>query len=351
MHMSRRVSSSVALVSNTKTLVGALAAALFMCSTSYAATFGHSRIVSALGQPLRIDVPVSQLTPDDLRSLDVSTAPASAWAQAGLTPPVDLESISLHLADGYTPGSKVIQLRSTQPFDKPVADLLLDVRTASGQQRHQVSLLTHAGQDAIHAAGGVSQGPRAGATGSAAGQATDERMLRGMIRVKKGDTMFAIARRHAVRGVTVYQMMMALQRANPQAFIQGNINLVKAGATLAMPDMAGLTAISDKEARRLFAAQAQAFALFDAIGWPADLRSFETGRSTLGPARFEDDSALDYVRLIEATEGGRLFIDASGQLRILRPRLRPGRARETASAHECDGRGRAGGQDERPAIH
>jgi pilus assembly protein FimV len=257
--MSRRVSSSVALVSNTKPLVGALAAALFMCSTSYAASFGHSRIVSALGQPLRIDVPVSQLTPDDLRSLNVVPAPASAWTQAGLIPPVDLASIDLHLADGYTPGSKVIQIRSTEPFDKPVADLLLDVRTASGQQRYQVSLLTHASQDAIRSAGGVSQGSR---VGDAAGSPTDQRVLRGMIRVKQGDTMFAIARRHAVRGVTVYQMMMALQRANPRAFIQGNINLVKAGATLAMPDMAGLTAISDKEARRLFAKQAQAFALY-----------------------------------------------------------------------------------------
>jgi pilus assembly protein FimV len=234
-----------------------------MCSTSYAASLGHSRIVSAPGQPLRIDLPVNQLTPDDLRSFNVTTPPASAWAQAGLTPPVDLTSISLDLVDGYTPGSKVIQLRSTDPFNKPVADLLLDVRTASGQQRYQVSLLAHASQDALRSASGATQGAEVrGATASAAGQPANRRLLRGMIRVKKGDTMFAIAQRHAVRGVTVYQMMMALQKANPHAFIEHNINLVKAGATLAMPDMAGLTAISDKEARRLFAQQAQAFALY-----------------------------------------------------------------------------------------
>ncbi|HWL29891.1 MAG TPA: hypothetical protein VNQ97_13380, partial [Burkholderiaceae bacterium] len=152
-----------------------------MCSTTYAASFGHSRIVSALGHPLRIDVPVHQLTPDDLRSFNVTTAPAAAWAQAGLTPPVDLTSISLDLADGYTPGSKVIQLRSTEPFDKPVADLLLDVRTASGQQRYQVSLLTHASQDALRSAGGAS--PSAG-VGGAAAQPGNQRMLRGLIRVK-----------------------------------------------------------------------------------------------------------------------------------------------------------------------
>src|SRR3546814_184838 len=74
--------------------------------------------------------------------------------------------------------------------------------------------------------------------------------------------MFAIAQRHAVPGVTIYQMMIALQRANPQAFIHENINLVKAGASLSMPGHDALTAISDREARRLFQQQAQAFAQY-----------------------------------------------------------------------------------------
>src|SRR3546814_12876380 len=71
------------------------------------------------------------------------------------------------------------------------------------------------------------------------------------INVRPGDTMFAIALRNAVPGVSVYQMMMALQRANPGAFIHDNVNLVKAGATLSVPGMAELTAVSAKEARRL----------------------------------------------------------------------------------------------------
>src|SRR5690606_36655825 len=51
-----------------------------------------------------------------------------------------------------------------------------------------------------------------------------------------------------------------LAKANPQAFIEGNINLVKAGATLAIPDTAALRAISDREARRIFQQHTQAFA-------------------------------------------------------------------------------------------
>src|SRR5690606_30206501 len=76
--------------------------------------------------------------------------------------------------------------------------------------------------------------------------------------------------------VTVYQMMMALQRSNPQAFIQDNVNLVKAGATLTMPDMDVLTALSDREARRLFLQHAQAFALYRQRGGPADMSAAST---------------------------------------------------------------------------
>ncbi|MDS1141776.1 FimV/HubP family polar landmark protein [Pusillimonas sp. SM2304] len=253
MQMSRGVPSSIVLVSNTKPLIGALAAALLACSTSYAASFGHSRLVSGLGQPLHINVPVTQLSADDLRSFSAVPAPAAAWDQAGLTPPVDLASLHLHLVDGYAPGSKLIQVRSDQAFNKPVADLLLDISTATGHQRYQVSLLTHAQSDAAAM-------PQPG-SGSMAGT-TPSDVPQTAIHVRRGDTMFAIAGRHAVSGVTVYQMMIALQRANPQAFIHDNLNLVKAGATLTMPDRAALTAISDREARRLFQQQAQAFAQY-----------------------------------------------------------------------------------------
>ncbi len=227
-----------------------------MCSTAQAASLGHSRVVSALGQPLHINVPIIELSADDLRTLAVSPAPAPAWAQAGLTPPVDLNTLQLRLADGYAPGTKVVELRSSQPFDKAVADVLLDVRTASGQQRYQVSLLTQGGTG-VAAAQRSAELRGAGSAASASALAAQR-----AISVKRGDTMFAIARRHAVQGVTVYQMMIALQKANPQAFIHENINLVKAGATLQMPDMAALTAISDREARRLFMKQAHEFALY-----------------------------------------------------------------------------------------
>src|SRR5690625_2350587 len=235
-------------------ILAAVLVAGLACSPWHAATLGHSRLVSALGEPLRITIPVTQITPSEVETLRVTPAPMSDWAQAGLTPPVDLASLQSRLEDGHAPGMRVLHVWSDHVFDRPIADLLLDIRTSSGVQRYQVSLLAQGGATAIQApVAGAVAAPGTGTT--AAGGFAEQRP----IVIRRGDTMFSVARRHAVPGVTVYQMMIALQRANPHAFIHENVNLVKAGEQLAMPDMAALTAISDREARRIFHEQVVAF--------------------------------------------------------------------------------------------
>lgn len=53
--------------------------------------------------------------------------------------------------------------------------------------------------------------------------------------VKRGDTLGEIARRNLVSGVTLDQMLIAIYRSNEDAFIRGNINLVRAGRILHIP--------------------------------------------------------------------------------------------------------------------
>ena len=240
-------------------LVVALAAMLAVPILAEAASIGHSRLISAPGQPLSINVPLRDLTDADLQSLRVAAAPAAAWRQAGLLPPVELSSLRFNLEAGFAPGSRVIQVRSSQPFDGPVADLLIQVDTAAGSQLHQVSLLAQASPPGVAStqAGASSAGP-ALSSGAVVGAPPASRS----IEVQRGDTLFALALVNAVEGVTVYQMMVALQKANPQAFINSNMNLVKAGATLTIPNAAALREVSDRQARRIFQQQAQAYAAY-----------------------------------------------------------------------------------------
>lgn len=236
-------------------LAVAMMAGYLTGSPVQAATFGHSRLVSAVGEPLRITIPVTELSAAEAESLRIFPAPASAWANASLTPPVDVTTLQTRLTDGYTPGSRVLQVWSDQVFNKPIADLLLDIHTSSGVQRYQVSLLARGGASAVQTPVVVSTPDRRDQSAAKQPDIIDQPP----VLIRRGDTMFSVAQRHAVSGVTVYQMMMALQRANPDAFIHQNINLVIAGARLVMPDMDALTAISDREARRLFHEQVVAF--------------------------------------------------------------------------------------------
>jgi pilus assembly protein FimV len=238
-------------------MLGALAV-----SPAQAATFGHARLASAAGRPLVVVVPVTGLTAADLQTLSAQPAPAAAWAQAGLTPPVALESLSVSVAPGVgNKSDRELRIHSPQAFTGTLADILLDVKTATGSERYQVSLIAPGPAHGQPTDAGAAQpsGTRGPALGSAQAPTSVRRVPAGSIRVHTGDTMFAIARRHRVEGVSIYQLMLALQRANPQAFIHQNINLVRAGASLAVPDVADMLSISDAEARRQFVAQTAAF--------------------------------------------------------------------------------------------
>jgi len=72
----------------------------------------------------------------------------------------------------------------------------------------------------------------------------------GTYEIKKGDTLFAIARRTRHDGVTLNQMIVALYRANPEAFVGGNINQLRVGHILAVPGMEDVAALNAAEAAR-----------------------------------------------------------------------------------------------------
>ena len=85
-------------------------------------------------------------------------------------------------------------------------------------------------------------------------------------------------------------------QANPQAFINDNVNLIKAGATLNVPGSEQLTALSDREARDIFQKHASAFAQYrqrlagevarvePAIAQPADSGQVTTPATQSEPA-------------------------------------------------------------------
>ena len=203
----------------------ALGLTLALSTQAFALKTGHGRVVSAPGEPLRVSIPLLEVLAADVSTLQVKVASADAWAKAGLTPPVSLASMAVSIEAGFVKDSRTLVLRSNQGVDRQVIDVLLEVSSASGSTQVQSSFLVLTRAD----------------EGTA-----------GSVLVKPGDTLSGIALANPVAGADLYQMLWALYQANPQAFISQNMNLLKAGVTLKIPDAQTVRAIDPKLARDMY---------------------------------------------------------------------------------------------------
>jgi pilus assembly protein FimV len=79
------------------------------------------------------------------------------------------------------------------------------------------------------------------------------------VRVARGDTAARIAANHLPPGVSLDQMLVAMLQTNPQAFINGNVNLLRAGARIELPDFNEASQVTPQEARQLVRAQTRDF--------------------------------------------------------------------------------------------
>jgi pilus assembly protein FimV len=82
------------------------------------------------------------------------------------------------------------------------------------------------------------------------------------VTVKTGDTAGKIAALNKLAGVSLDQMLVALLRSNPDAFIGGNANRIKSGAVLDIPNAEAASAISAGEATQTIIAQSRDFNAF-----------------------------------------------------------------------------------------
>lgn len=199
-------------------------------NAALAAKPGHGSVMSPAGAPLRVEIPLYELTPADITALKANIAQPPAWAAAGLTSPAPLESLSVSIEPGFSSGSRRLVVRSSQAVNRPIVDVLLDVTLATGSLPVQSSFLVL-----------VSPSPA------------------GSVIVATGDTLAGIAQRHAVPGADLYQMLWALYQANPKAFISQNMNLLRAGASLLIPDAQTVLAVDAKYAYGMFLKHAEAF--------------------------------------------------------------------------------------------
>jgi pilus assembly protein FimV len=116
--------------------------------------------------------------------------------------------------------------------------------------------------------------------------------------VKRGETLAAIAAANRTEGVSINQMMLALQRENVQAFSDNNINRLKAGSVLSIPDDDTVRTIDADKARQFIRGQN---ADFQRYREQLARRSGQTRDSAATPNAGADDAGQRGVRSSSGT--------------------------------------------------
>ena len=191
------------------------------CSVS-ALTLGSPKVISKPGEPLRAEIPINFLTNEKAKyadSLSVEIPSQKEYERLGISPRV----LELNVLAGIyqnTEGRLVVlvELSNLPPkSEDPFIDFLIKLNWTSGSMMKNFSMLIGDPQK---------------------------------ITVKSGQTLSEIALQISTRydGATLDQAMMALYKANPDAFASGSINRLAAGANLLLPSQTLIRSISPIEA-------------------------------------------------------------------------------------------------------
>jgi len=258
---------------NRSALVLALGLA-FSATLAHAAGLGRITVQSALGQPLRAEIEVTAVSRDEANSLAVRLASMSAFRQANLEFNPALTGLRVNLdrrGENY-----VVRIASPNPVNEPYLDLLLELTSSSGRVVREYTILLdppalRAGQEVVApvarppAPVAAASAPAAPAPAAAAPRAAPAAPAVGAASnwtVKRGETLSTIAERTRPAAASLDQMLVALFRANPGAFIGGNMNNLRADSVLSVPPEQQILATDPASARREVATQSADFAQY-----------------------------------------------------------------------------------------
>ncbi len=238
-------------------------ASVLACSSwwAQAVSMGPVSVSSGIGQPLRAYIAITQFKVEDLRQLQVRLADAASFQQAGISVHPALNGLQVSLAFRGN-GEPVIALVGQVPVTENFLDLIVEAQWPSGRLAMNYTLLVSpvgALPDAATPVMSPVVDPQALVAPSAAAQSPGNANPSALT-VRAGDTALKLVLAQRPAGVSLAQMLVAMVRANPEAFIEGNVNLLREGAEIQMPSVQEAAQISAEEARQTVLAQNADFA-------------------------------------------------------------------------------------------
>lgn len=274
----------------------AVASSLLLLSNANATGLGKLTVLSALGQPLRAEIELTSPDKDEIASLVPKLATAEAFRQSNID--FNPALFSLRFVVESRGAGYVIRVTSTQAMNEPFVDLLLEMNSNNGKLLREYTFLLDPAELRNSQSAQVANPVNIALPNSSSSSSTvsapakqlvspspnsnlaspaplpQKRVtvktpeinknikISGDYQVKRGDTLSKIAGEYKSDGVSLDQMLVSMYKANPQAFSGSNMNRLKSGQILSIPDADTSRASAGIEPHAVVLAHATDFASY-----------------------------------------------------------------------------------------
>lgn len=243
-----------------------LSAALLLLGSSPALKalgLGEIEMQSTLNQPMNAAIELTSAANTDLSTVSVTLASPAAHQRIGLSRSQVLSDFDFNIEKDAS-GNAIVRVTSRRAVQEPFIEFLLELAWPNGRLLREYTVLVDPPltmpATPARPVSPVSRAPAvtpAPATPVPVTRAPATSVTRSASRtsgadsygpIRRNETLWSIAEQLRPAGVSTHQMMLALQRKNPQAFVNNNINNLQAGVTLAVPTRDEIAGMSASEA-------------------------------------------------------------------------------------------------------
>ncbi len=280
-----------------------IARLIFLMSLSIGAqalTLAGIEVKSLKGEPLKAEVTVLNASPEEWGQLVVKVASPDRFSQLGLVYTPAVGQLQIELFESKE-GNQRILLSSPQSFSDNFVDLLLEAQTASSKWVKAFTLMLKAPQAKVESPLQLATAPDPSSTPQSTTPPAEHV-------VQKGESASQIIQKWLTQDMSTQQMLVALLKNQPDAFIEGNVNLLRAGAVLKAPTTTAVRAIDPDEARQFLVVQQKEFIAYSqAVSQNTQQVKGQTPSKQIvgkvgqdAPAPQNPEQSVDQLRLTQA---------------------------------------------------
>jgi len=215
-----------------------------MLGNAQALTLSKPVVQSKQGEALQVEIEIAKLSSAEKVDLQANLVSPELYQSTKLEAPGSNgvpQDIQVELLRRPN-GRYYLKVSSKQPVNSSFVDLLFDFRWATGRMMRDISVSLDDNNKSANKSSGL------------ASMANTDR-----IKVERGETASEIAVRNMPNGVSLDQMLLAMLRSNPEAFVDSNVNRLKSGSLLTVPTAQQAKSVSREEARKEIQIQTKDF--------------------------------------------------------------------------------------------